>query len=194
MDEKRKLIGKTLLDLARFYAYDIGEKQFHMYVDVLMNFSVEEFSDAVKMYLIDSNNTKFPIPPHSIIIKTTRNGPSDDDFANEVAARVHQAVSKFGYPSPEKAKAFIGEVGWDVVRSYGGWEYICENLGVDIQISAFRAQVRDAARSKLSMDKMGVRNQPVNFRNDRIESLQQDKVSIEKLNNVIHLAHKKDGI
>lgn len=188
--ERKSLIAKTLLDMARFYAFDLGERQLEMYVDVLINFPFDEFHSATKMYIVDPKNTKFPIPPHSIISKTTRFEADDESKANEIAGRIHEAVSKFGWPSPGRAKEYIGELGWRVVESYGGWNYICENLGTQISISTFRAQCRDSARSKMTLSKAF----PENYFSEKPKEINQNnqmpkKISIEE---IMLLVNSKD--
>lgn len=75
--------------------------------------------------------------------------PTAKDLAREITMRINQAVSKIGWSSPNEAKEFIGEVGWVAVERWGGWNYVCENLGVTLDVNNFIAQTRDAIESRL---------------------------------------------
>lgn len=50
---------------------------------------------------------------------------SPQDKGREVADRIWTAISKFGGYQPEKAKEFIGDLGWLVVEMSGGWSDVC---------------------------------------------------------------------
>lgn len=67
---------------------------------------------------------------------------------DEVAGRILQSVTRFGSPNGVDAEKFIGPVGWEVVRMYGGWSSICQNMKVD-QKAIYFSQWKGLADSLL---------------------------------------------
>ncbi|WP_289460478.1 hypothetical protein, partial [Klebsiella pneumoniae] len=67
--------------------------------------------------------------------------------AQEVSGRIREAISKFGYANQQDAREYIGSLGWKVVERFGGWIYLCENHGLDLNPLTFFAQARDSVIS-----------------------------------------------
>lgn len=141
-------IAKMLIDMAKYYDQQLEERQLEMYVDVLSQFPINDVIQAGREYLRDHRNTRFPMPPHKIMAKHLPSEPESKDVGREVALRIREAVSKFGWPNPNPARDHIGHLGWGVVEAMGGWQQLCEKLGVEIQESTFLAQCRDAVESR----------------------------------------------
>ncbi len=153
-------IAKMLIDMAKFYSYELEERQLEMYVGVLSQFPTEVVLQAGRDYVHNLKNTRFPIPPHSIL--SDQIAPASSvDLAKEAAGRVIQAVAKFGWPNGRQAKEFIGELGWRGVERFGGWPTICEGLGTTISPDTFYAQLRDMCLSTLELNAAGINDQPV---------------------------------
>lgn len=72
----------------------------------------------------------------------------DDDFASEEAMKIIGAISKFGYVNTERAREYLGEKSWEVIKDIGGWQAFCESVTND-NIPVYRAQLRDAIKSKI---------------------------------------------
>ncbi len=154
-------IAKMLIDMAKFYSYELESRQLEMYVGVLSQFPQEAVLKAGRDYVHNLKNTKFPIPPHSIMAEFLPKEASPEHLAKEAAGRILQAVSKFGWPNPNEAQAFIGELGWRVVERFGGWSTVCANLGVSMSTDTFYAQARDLCRSTLELGAAGIHDQPI---------------------------------
>jgi len=73
-------------------------------------------------------------------------GITDEVIANDTVSKVIQAMSKFGYTNSDKAKEFIGELGWELVTREGGWENVCRNVELD-QLPIYRAQWRELIKA-----------------------------------------------
>lgn len=86
---------------------------------------------------------------------------SPEAEANEVASRIRGAISIFGWPNPGAARLYIGELGWTIVNRCGGWNYVCENHGVDLNPLTFHAQARDQAKAIRESVNLGIFNQPI---------------------------------
>ncbi len=156
-------IAKMLLDMARFYGHELDKRQLEMYVQVLTQFDEDKVLHEARAYMFDVKNNKFPIPPHKIMAKHMPQAPTDENLSVEVAARVRQAISKFGWNNPEEAEKFIGDIGWGIVLRYGGWLHLCQNLGVTIAEGTFQAQVRELCKSHMQLSRSGNLNQPINL-------------------------------
>lgn len=76
---------------------------------------------------------------------------TDDEKARLVVSRVVAAISKFGYTAimsekrTAELKQFIGDDGWHLVQSVGGWNSICETETDDLP--TLTAQWRELAKS-----------------------------------------------
>lgn len=158
-----KKISKMLVDMARFYQYDLGEKQMEMYTDVLSQQPEEVVLRAGKEYMQNMKNTKFPVPPHLILKEYLPNEPDDHSNAKEVAGRVVDAVTRFGWNNAQSARTYIGEVGWKVVERFGGWLKLCEGLGTTIDQTSFYAQARELALVQVELSRAGRLDEPIDF-------------------------------
>ena len=146
-------IAKLLIDMSRFYNHAISEQTLEMYVDVLSQWPPEQVLAAGREYVRNPKNTRFPIPPHTIMPQTHQ--ADAKDLARDTAMRIQYAVTKFGWNNSRAAKEYIGETGWRVVERFGGWEYLCQNLGLDLQVGTFIAQCRDAIESSVNLTRLG---------------------------------------
>ncbi len=140
---------KRLIELAFFYGQDATQSQIQVWANFLApKLSIDELARAIEMYCNDSTNEWFP-KPVTKLVDLIHPKTSADSEAKLIAGRVVEAVSKFGHPSPGQAREFIGPVGWSAVKAYGEWSYICENLGVNISMGQFQAQIRDHAKAQI---------------------------------------------
>ncbi len=154
-------ISKMLIEMARFYSYELGERQLEMYVDVLSQFPEDQVLNAGRSYVRDIKNKTFPMPPHSILKDSLPKEASNDALAKEAAARLIESVRKFGYNRRQDAREYIGELGWRAVERFGGWHGICMDLGVGMSVDTFYAQVRELCKSTLELEAAGISNQPI---------------------------------
>lgn len=89
------------------------------------------------------NGTHFPLPAH--IRAKLSPTITDKDEAIDAVNRIIAAVSLYGYPNLEQAKNYIGELGWEVVKRFGGWTRLCETLDSENE-GMIRAQMRELAQ------------------------------------------------
>lgn len=160
--QERDALGKDLIDLALLYGYQATREEIRQFIDVLQRFAdstLVEYQGAITKYSQDRKNIRFPIPAQ--IIACMRTELSPEARANEAATRIRAAISKFGWAQPSEARAWIGELGWGIVTRVGGWVYICENHGVDLNPLTFHAQARDIAKSMIEQNQVGTLDQPI---------------------------------
>jgi hypothetical protein len=74
--------------------------------------------------------------------------PDKKDQAREAAAKILEAVGKFGYPNWQPARDFMGSLAAEVVKRQGGWVAICESI-TNQNKYMLQAQWRDLALALL---------------------------------------------
>jgi hypothetical protein len=163
MDQnERDTLGKSLTMIAFLYGYEFPKERASMFISALIEFipaSLDEYLGALKKYTEDSKNRTFPNPSQLRIY--LRPELSVDAKANESANKIRQAITKFGWPEPKQAREFMGELAWAIVERFGGWQYICENHGVELNPLMFHAQARDSAKSILEQGNLGIVGKPI---------------------------------
>ncbi len=55
---------------------------------------------------------------------------SETEPSLQIAERIVRGMQLFGVYRNEKAKEFVGELGWKVVQNNGGWQEICYNTNI----------------------------------------------------------------
>lgn len=106
-------------------------------------FGYERAVVAMKKLIMECKSWQMPTP--QAIVEKISNKPSRISEANEVAGRIMQSITDFGYSRGAEARQFIGELGWLVVRRFGGWSTLCCDMGISLNPSTARAQMRDIA-------------------------------------------------
>jgi hypothetical protein len=124
-----------------------------MYASDLEDLSFDEVVRAYEIYRRNPKNTRAPLP--AAIREIICPEVADEDVAISTAGNVVQAVSKYGWSNSTDARVFIGELGWAAVQRFGGWQYVCENLGRTIQLGQFQAQIRDSMKSDIKVIRAG---------------------------------------
>lgn len=139
MNNEENLTSK-IIALAAYYRETISTDQLLMYAEDLQCLSFEELSIAIKSYRMNPKNKFFPLP--SALIDLVRPFESNEDEGRLAAAKIIGAISKFGWNNPDKAREFIGEVGWNAIQILGGWTALCESTDDDNK-STVSAQLRN---------------------------------------------------
>lgn len=70
---------------------------------------------------------------------------SGEDMARDAVARIGESVRRFGYCNPDRAKDYIGELGWRLVERLGGWEAVC-NQRSEKDLTVLLAQARELGK------------------------------------------------
>jgi hypothetical protein len=155
---ERDAIGLQLTKAAVFYdRADFDKSRISIMISVLEeefgDVGAQKILDSIVEYRRDPKNKVFPSA--SALQGYLRPVVSTDAQAQEIAGRITESISKFGYTGGAQAKAFIGEIGWSVVQRFGGWAEICRDHGVNIQPGQFFAQTRDMIKAKIEINKAG---------------------------------------
>lgn len=149
-------IKNELLKLAIFYRDEkLTSQHIAMYAETLKHIDLQTIKFCVAEYCKDPKNSFFPVPPTKILRYAEKPKEDAHDVGVVTAARVLQAVNKFGWANSESAMNFIGPIGQNAVRVFGGWTFICENLGNTIDLTTFQAQVREIVKSNTKLVSSG---------------------------------------
>jgi len=184
--DERNILAKKITSTAVYYGkFDLTKEQTTFYINILeenFNKTTMEYIRAIDLYISDFKNKFFPSV--AALRQYVLPEQSDDQLAVDVASRVFQAVSDIGYSNQTAARAFIGDLGWLAVNKYGGWIYICENLGKEIQITSFQAQIREISKSIIYKAKMGIEDGPIQIAHRDPDIFLNDK----KRNEILRLS------
>ena len=149
---------KALVKLAAYYEKILTDEQIEIYSKQLFEYlTIEQLSKACKVYIDNPKNEFFP-RPISKLIAIVSNPYESIDFAVEISSRVIESVSKFGWTGEFKARQHVGDHGWLAIERLGGWQYLCENLGVTLNLTTTQAQIREMIKSNLEISKIQARN------------------------------------
>lgn len=145
-NEIKQLAGLWAM-YAGYYRTKLDDQVLRMYADDLADLDFAEVRNALDQYRKNPKNRVLPLP--AMIREIIEPQVDPDSAAREIASRIVGAISKCGWSNPTGAREYMGEIGWEIVRRFGGWQYICENHGLSLQPAAFMAQARDLAKSQL---------------------------------------------
>ena len=140
-------LGNQIGMTALFYGVEIEQNRLTMILNYWesTNIAPPTIIAAYKRFMEESKNHRFPPPAE--IMSIIRPKVDAHDVGVLTAAKVLKAIVDFGWNNPIEAKKYIGDHGWSAIRVFGGWEHICAQLGVGIDITTFQAQCRDIIKS-----------------------------------------------
>lgn len=176
--QERDDLGKQLTLLAVSYNYDFPKEKAKMYIDSLEYFCaspLERYHMAIHEYISNQFNKTFPTPMQlrALIFKQ----PDSRDIANELVRKIDKAIMKHGWnwedgfyhadgnyweANGKKFNNFreavieeLGEIGWHVICSRGGWNSVCRSSN-DVDEGIYIAQMREQIQSSYSLAKQGI--------------------------------------
>lgn len=138
-----KSVKLELIGMAGAFNININEATIGWYYQALQHLDPEKVYTALKQYGRTTKQKSLPTPAH--IEELINPKVNQESEARDAASRIVYAISKFGYTNSNDAKNYIGELGWLVVERFGGWGYLCEKLGAELQLTTMFAQMRDVA-------------------------------------------------
>jgi hypothetical protein len=140
-----KRIKKLLIGMAEYYGEAMNETRLQVCSSVLAEQSAEDVERVIGELMRDPTITRFPLP--ALILERIAPKLSIDQAAQELLARVLDAVSGFGYAQGSKAAEHLGPLAWRAVGGFTGWENFCASAsGVD------KAQLRERLKGLLAQE------------------------------------------
>lgn len=135
-------VEAVLSVLASLYDKELTKDAIKLYVSILNQVSYPEIKKAVQLWVADSSNKRFPLPAE--LLSMVRN--TDEEIAQETAAKVKVAVNKYGACYPEmlaRAKNYIGEIGWQLVEEEGGWHHLTTaSINLEIAEHSWKKKIK----------------------------------------------------
>lgn len=173
--------AKYLAVIGKYYEKIVDTEIAQMVVNDLQNYNCLECLNALEVYRQNPKNRTWP-RAHDLI-KILNPKLESSDQAKLAASRIVEAVTRFGNYNGQEAREFIGELGWRGVMSYGGWMYICANLGKDFDVGIFTAQMRDLANANINANETGHLDKPIGLDvpKNNILSLTQKLIETKKM-------------
>lgn len=135
-------IAKMVVALGEYYDKILTPTQFAMYVEDLADMTPANLAVAVKRYRMNPANDRFPLPAK--LRAAVYSPETPDAAAREAVGQIISAVARIGPYDSERARKFVGPLGWLVVVRQGGWETVCEMLTFQNQ-GILQAQWRELA-------------------------------------------------
>jgi hypothetical protein len=148
-------VMKELIQLASYYGKNLSEVQLNLYADDLEHLEKHVLVKAALEYRRNPENKFFPLPAEILKLAGNEYSQSPREKADVVANRIWDAIARFGWNNPDKARAYIGELGWKTVEMAGGWVGMCETSDIENK-NIIIAQTRDlamAAQSSYNVDR-----------------------------------------
>lgn len=149
-----ELLRQTFVKGLQHLAFECGKElstvHFRGYVLTLQQLDLELGIRAIEKEILNRRD-RDPMPtPRELLVKALELSDGQKDLAGpeEIASRIIGAVRKFGSMNYKDAEAYIGEIGWNIVKTEGGWSRLCMSLN-DFNLSQNRAHWTKLARSQL---------------------------------------------
>lgn len=143
-----QVVKSEYVTLARYYRTILPNDLVQMYAEDLEDLPLDAVTQAMVKLRRQPGRRTLPLPAD---IREACAPGAVTGRAQDIAGRIGEAISRFGYTHPQAAREYIGTVGWAVCERMGGWTHICNTLTAD-RMGTFHAQCREMARSLLDID------------------------------------------
>jgi hypothetical protein len=167
-NNQRNVFANEYVLTCKLYDKDISFDLAKLVIEDLRDLNAEDCFAAIISFRKNPKNKFWPKASdvRGIVVPEI----SDESLAEQAAKKIPEAIKKFGWPQPNEARAFIGEIGWSFIMSRGGWTNVCQNLGSEWDIGIFHAQARQVAKSEIEYRKFNEKENeflfPPSRRND----------------------------
>jgi hypothetical protein len=149
MTESQKIFYSKLTGLAGMVPnFTLKPEIIDLYDQHLGPLGYDRVCKALDRIVVE-RNSRDPFPSIKEIRMIIDPELDPDQEAMVIASRIVGTVSRIGPYQTDLAKQIIGEVGWRIVQSEGGWENVCQTLTYENQ-GTLKAQWRNLAKTFLS--------------------------------------------
>ena len=145
---------QSLVALAELLDTKISKFKLDLYLDAVKDLSDDEFKAGYNELVLNFSYGRFPTPAEFRSAARPRLTPRQESI--QILDRVKIAVRRFGWPQPELAKEFLGDMAWSFVERNGGWEHVCSDPNANVNDSTRYAQMRDACEAHVSAIRSGI--------------------------------------
>lgn len=114
---------KALLNLAKAMGdMYFNEKRASFVCSFLGKLSEQEFVSAC----IEVGKDFKWMPQPVEFLKRSKLREDDEGEARLLVGKIFESIGRFGPYQIVEAKGYLGEIGWEIVRCFGGWLAVCE--------------------------------------------------------------------
>jgi hypothetical protein len=153
--EEKKRLKKTIVATASYYSQNMTDDVLLLYVEDLQDLDIDAVEHAYQVYRRNPKNTRAPLPAVIRQLVDPDDTVDEADQGREAASRIWAALSRFGAHDWERAREYIGELGWSVVQMNGGWSSLCASTLLENQTTHL-AQWRDLGASLARKTRAGI--------------------------------------
>lgn len=212
--EERKRIGELWVGLGSMYGKEIPRQTMTLMLNAIQDLNPLSIEKVLNEWAVKSKLGRHPLP---VEIREAINPTLNSrDVANELARKIDKAVGRYGYmwasgvmgpdgfywdgggekwgSFKEAVIAELGDVGWHVVCSRGGWSHVRESAN-EMDEGQFIAQMRDQIESTIRLKQSGVDVTKISMPSGEHKSLtgEPEKFGdVIKLLNIKNIEGKKD--
>lgn len=126
----------------------LNQVMIRVYDKAVEPYGYENASKALTILMNEVKSWQMPTPKQ--ITDKIEMKASPLEAANQIVGKIFESVSRFGYMQATETKEYVGTIGWEVIKQFGGWSHICQELGLSLDKASSRAQMRDLALSLLN--------------------------------------------
>jgi hypothetical protein len=141
LPEEKNKIADLYFQIGEIHGRVLSKQTLISLVNSLDDLIFQDLYKTMQDWL--KNGTHFPLPAH--IRQKINPTINERDDSIDAVNRIISAVSKFGRNNNDRAREWIGELGWETCKRFGGWEILCEVLNFDNE-GTIRAQLRELAQ------------------------------------------------
>lgn len=157
MTDNLQAVKALILEDAAYWDAQMNEVKLRAWSDQLKTFPANSVKAAMLRFRGEKGRTRMPMPADIISHFSSDVGP--DAEATAAAARIFDAIGRYGWPNGKEAQIYIGSLGWAVVKRMGGWLRVCEMVGVDYDKAAFLAHAKSIAKAEAEYARAGRHNE-----------------------------------
>jgi hypothetical protein len=170
-------LKETIVLTANYYSFSLSRQVLEMYVDDLSLWPEQKVIEAYKTYRRNPKNKSFPLP--ASIIEILNPTLDKKNVAIELSRKIQRCISRHGWNWEQgnwsedgnywidlnnrvhwtfidAVESDLGEIGWQAIRSRGGWKALCESSN-EMDEQGFIAQSRDQISAELNNSELGVK-------------------------------------
>lgn len=131
---KHDSVAKALAAMAVIFDKRLTPEAVDLILSDLRQYEPDDVYKALS--LCRKELSRFPT-----VAEITKRIPGTSSNPSEIVGRILLAVEDYGYPAPDRAREFMGEVAWRAVNYFGGWQALCDYPADSAM--ALRAQLRN---------------------------------------------------
>lgn len=154
--EKEALLIKAVTATAKAAGKDVDDWGMDVWVDALS--SVDDDAFARSLAFLRAQYKAQRLPSVKEVENAAHQRPADKNDRLEAVARICAAIRSHGRYNVEDARIFVGELGWAIVKRFGGWAAICD-VESEKDLAVMRAQMIQLGESVQERASLGVLNE-----------------------------------